>query len=75
MEIACTRSRAGTWPGAGAQSSSGTPPPSCPSGEADYLFSERRKHAHGVYTAALRWVIVVAVLVALYFFAIVSSAF
>ena len=45
-----------------------------PFGKADYLFSERRKRAHRVYTAALRWVIVVGVLLALYFLAIVSSA-
>ncbi len=44
-------------------------------GEADYLFSERRKRAYRVYTAVLRWVIVVGVLLALYFFGIVSSAF
>ena len=41
---------------------------------ADYLFSERRKHAYKLYTAALRWVIVVGLLLALYFFGIVSSA-
>ena len=44
-------------------------------GEADYLFNERRRRAYRVHTAALRWVIVVGVLFALYFFGIVSSAF
>ena len=46
-----------------------------PFGEADYLFSERRRRAYRVFTVALRWVIVVAVLLALYFFGKVSSAF
>ncbi len=46
-----------------------------PFGEADYLFSERRKRAYRVYTAILRWVFVVGVLVVLYYFGIVSSAF
>ena len=44
-------------------------------GGADYLFSERRKRAYNLYTAALRWVIVVGLLLALYFCGIVSSAF
>ncbi len=44
-------------------------------GKADYLFSERRKREYKVYTAILRWVIVIGVLVALYFFGKVSSAF
>ena len=44
-------------------------------GKADFHFIERRKRAYGVSTAALRWVIVVGVLVALYFFGMVSSAF
>ncbi len=44
-------------------------------GKADYLFSERRKREYRFYTAVLRWVIVVGVLVALYCFGIVSSAF
>ncbi len=44
-------------------------------GEADYHFIERRKRGYRVSTAALRWVIVVGVLVALYCFGIVSSAF
>jgi len=46
-----------------------------PFGKADYLFSERRKREYRVHTATLRWVLVVGVLVALYFFGIVSSAF
>ena len=46
-----------------------------PFGEADYLFSERRKRTYRVYTAALRWVIVVGMLLAFYFFGIVSNAF
>jgi len=46
-----------------------------PFGKADYLFSERRRLAYGCYTAALRWVIVVGMLLALYFFGIVSSVF
>jgi hypothetical protein len=43
----------------------------------DYLFSESRKHAYRFYTVALRWVIVVGVLLAFYFFFFgkVSSAF
>ena len=44
-------------------------------GEVDYHVLERRKRAYRVFTAALRWVIIVGVLVALYFFGIVSSAF
>ena len=44
-------------------------------GEVDYHVIERRKRAYRVFTAALRWVIIVGVLVALYFFGIVSSAF
>ena len=44
-------------------------------GEADYHFIERCKRAGRVSTAAPRWVIVVGVLLALYFFGIVSSAF
>ena len=43
--------------------------------EADYLFSEPRKRAYRFHTAVLRWVLVLGVLVALYFFGIVSSAF
>ena len=35
----------------------------------DYLFSESRKRAYRFYTVALRWVIVVGVLLALFFFA------
>ncbi len=46
-----------------------------PFGEADYLFSERRKRAYRASTASLRWVIVLGVLLAFYFFGIVSSAF
>ena len=46
-----------------------------PFGKTDYLFSEPRRRAYGVYTAALRWVIVAGVVLALYFFGIVSSAF
>ena len=45
-----------------------------PFGEADYLFSEPRRRAYRVYSAVLRWVIVVGGLLALYFFGIVSSA-
>ena len=41
----------------------------------DYLFSESRKRAYRFYTVALRWVIVVGVLLVLFFFAKVSSAF
>ena len=43
----------------------------------DYLFSESRKRAYRFYTVALRWVIVVGVLLAFYFFFFgkVSSAF
>ena len=44
-------------------------------GEVNHHVIERRKRAYRVFTAALRWVIVVGVLVALYFFGIVSSAF
>ena len=44
-------------------------------GEVNHHVIERRKRAYRVVTAALRWVIVVGVLVALYFFGIVSSAF
>ena len=48
-----------------------------PFGKADYLFSERRRRAYRFYTAALRWVILVGVLLAFYFFFFgkVSSAF
>ena len=42
-------------------------------GEADYHFIECRKGAYRVSTAALRWVIVVGVLVALYLFGMVTS--
>ena len=44
-------------------------------GEPDYLFSERRKRAYRASMASLRWVIVLGVLLAFYFFGIVSSAF
>ena len=43
--------------------------------DVDYLFSERRKSTYRLFTAALRLVIVVGVLLALYFFGKVSSAF
>ena len=43
--------------------------------DVDYLFSERRKHEYRLLTVALRWVIAVGVLLALFFFGIVSSAF
>jgi len=46
-----------------------------PFGEADYFFSDRRKLVYRLYTAALRCVIVVGALLALFFFGIVSSAF
>ena len=46
-----------------------------PLDEADYLFSEHRKNAYRFFTAALRWVIAVGVLLALFFFGKVASAF
>ena len=44
-------------------------------GEADSHFIQRSKCTNGLFTAALRWVIVGGVLVALYFFGMVSRAF
>jgi hypothetical protein len=43
--------------------------------DVDYLFSERRQGEYRFYTAALRWLIAVGVLLALFFLGVASSAF